>query len=147
VRVVVDTSVWVSAILNPDGFPARVVAAFLEGRFTLIVSEPLLRELATTLAKPRIVRKYSIAPHSVAALLDAFRERAVQVPVHRTVRVCRDPDDDVVVETALRGRADVLVSRDDDPKGDPEFVRYLGTIGVQSMSVSRFLDALDRQSL
>jgi hypothetical protein len=35
--VVVDTNVWVSALLNPRGFPARLLRAFLEGQFTPVV--------------------------------------------------------------------------------------------------------------
>jgi uncharacterized protein len=145
VRAVIDTSVWVSALINPAGYPARVLAAFLDGRFTLIVSEPLLQELAATLSKPRIVRKYHITPEAVAALLSVFRERAVMVSVYNTIHVCRDPNDDVVIETALRGRADVLVSRDDDLKGDLELVQFLETLGVGAWSVQRFLDTLDGQ--
>lgn len=142
-RAVIDTSVWVSALINPAGFPARVLAAFLAGRFTLILSEPLLAELAATLAKPRITRKYRIAPAPITSLLDAFRERAEIIDVFHSIHVCRDPSDDIVIETAMRGRASVLVSRDDDLKGDPDLVRFLSAIGISAVSVQRFLNLLD----
>lgn len=116
-RAVVDTSVWVSALINPAGSPARVLAAFLAGRFTLVLCEPLLAELAATLTKLRIARKYTIAPGAVASLIDAFRERAEVIDVFQSIQLCRDPGDDIVIETAIGGRAIVLVSRDDDLSG------------------------------
>ena len=40
-RAVVDTNVWVSALLNPNGHPAAVSEAFRNGRFVSILSQPL----------------------------------------------------------------------------------------------------------
>ena len=53
------------------------------------------------------------------------------------------PGDDIVVETALTGRADALVSRDDDLKGAPELVAILEQQGVAVLTVRRFLAELD----
>lgn len=44
-RAVVDTNVWISAVLNPIGLPAAVRAALQRGQFVLVISEPLLTEL------------------------------------------------------------------------------------------------------
>ena len=68
------------------------------------------------------------------------------VLVFGTIRVCRDPSDDVVIETALRGRAAVLVSRDDDRNGDPQLFEFLSILGISALSVQRFLDALDDET-
>lgn len=115
-RAVVDTNVWVSALLNPSGSPARVLEALRGRQFTLVVSPPMLDELAEVLARPRIARKYGITTDDVRELLDLLRERAELAVVTGAVRICRDPDDDMVIETALAGKADVLVTRDDDLK-------------------------------
>jgi putative PIN family toxin of toxin-antitoxin system len=40
-----------------------------------------------------------------------LRERSDIVPITGSIRMCRDPDDDLVIETALNGRADALVKR------------------------------------
>jgi putative PIN family toxin of toxin-antitoxin system len=142
-RAVVDTNVWVSALLNRSGPPARVVAALEGRRFTLVTSEPLLAELEEVLARPRLVEKYGLTGtdrHELAVLL---RSRAIVVPVTGSVQVCRDPDDDVLIETALRGLADALVTRDDDLKGAAEVVDVLMEAGVRVLSVRRFLASLD----
>ena len=141
-RAVIDTSVWVSAILNPSGPPARILEAFEDGRFSLVVSEPLLTELAEVISRPRLVRRYRLTPEKTAAMFRTLREGEL-TEIAGTVHVCRDPDDDMVIETAINGRADMLVSRDDDLKRSPEVTATLAEHGIRVLSVQRFLDALD----
>ena len=71
-----------------------------------------------------------------------LRERAEIVPVAGAVRLCRDPDDDVVIETARNGLADALVTRDDDLKSDWDLVQLIAGRGTHVLSVTRFLAAL-----
>lgn len=142
-RVVVDTNVWVSAFLNPAGPPARVLAALDQRRFTLIASEYLLAELEDVLARPRVVRRSAVTSEARGAFVELLQTRADIVPTDGRIQICRDPDDDVVIETAVRGRADFIVTRDDDLKGSSEVMDYLETAGVTVLSVQRFLDILD----
>jgi putative PIN family toxin of toxin-antitoxin system len=143
---VVDTNVWVSAVLNPNGAPARIKTALEIQAFTLVVSTPMLAELADVLMRPRIARKYSVTQPDVAELVVLLRRAAVVVPVSGTVQLCRDPDDDVVIETALRGQADMLVTRDDDLKRVPELDNILTAAGIAVITVQHFLDALNPQA-
>jgi uncharacterized protein len=142
-RVVVDTNVWVSALLNRAGAPARIRTALEERRFRLVASEPLLAEVAEVLACPRLARKYSVTSADREELISLLRARAIIVPVEGAVQVCRDPDDDVVIETALRGRAELLVTRDDDLKRAAEVIAILSKVGIGVLSVQRFLAELD----
>lgn len=57
IRAVVDTSVLVSAFIGrPDAAPARVIAAWRDGRVVFIGSPQLVRELDGVLARPRFAR-------------------------------------------------------------------------------------------
>ena len=145
-RAVVDTNVWISALLNPAGAPAAVRIALRQGRFSLVSSDPLLAEVATVLARPRFARRYGITPADVAALVALLRERAEVVPVSGSLHLCRDPDDDTVIETALNGHADALVTRDDDLKGASEIAAALAERGVAVLTVRRFLADLREES-
>jgi len=49
IKAVVDTNVWVSALLSPHGPPAKVVQAFIDGRFIGLVPEAVLSELRLVL--------------------------------------------------------------------------------------------------
>lgn len=138
-RAVVDTNVWVSALLTNHGPPAQVRAALGAGKFTLVTSEPLLAEFTEVLSRPRLLRKYALAHTDVDELVDLLRTRAEIVAVQGDLRLCRDPDDDVVIETAIVGRAQALVTRDDDLKGAAELTRALAERGVAVLTVRRFL--------
>jgi putative PIN family toxin of toxin-antitoxin system len=146
-RAVVDTNVWISALLNPAGHPARIRQALEESRFALVASAPVLEELARVMVRPRLARHYGLGLDDAARLLALVRDQAGDLAeVTGEIRLCRDPRDDMFVETALKGRADVLVSRDDDLKGAPDLATALRERGVRVLTVQRFLDALDEEA-
>lgn len=60
------------------------------------------------------------------------------------LHLCRDPRDDVVLETALLGRANYAVSRDDDLKRDLELMQKMQQREVRVVSVSQFLSFLEK---
>jgi putative PIN family toxin of toxin-antitoxin system len=117
-------------------------AALQRQQFVLVTSEQLLAELAAVLARPRFTSRYGVTRRDAHELVALIREQAEIVPVLGTVDLCRDPDDDVVIETAQNGHADVLVTRDDDLKADVELVAALTTRGVSVLTVRRFLAIL-----
>ena len=53
--------------------------AWIDGRFDVLISLPLLRELAEVLARARIRRKYNLSDEKVQHLLDLLRTHAIQV--------------------------------------------------------------------
>jgi putative PIN family toxin of toxin-antitoxin system len=141
-RAVVDTNVWVSAVLNPAGPPAAVLNAFADGKFELVASEPLLVELRRVLSRPRLVRRYQINPSDVDELVALLSMRAEIVVPPGILQLCRDPDDDIVIETAVVGRAGYVVTRDDDLKRAPEVVAFLEEMNIPVRTVRRFLSEL-----
>jgi predicted nucleic acid-binding protein len=59
------------------------------------------------------------------------------------LQLCRDPNDDPVIETALEGRADVLVSEDKDLTDDLDVAAVLASGGVRVLRVAKFLAELE----
>ena len=116
-----------------------MLEAYVHGRFELVTSEPLLAEVRQVLNRPRFARRYQIDPSDVEEFIALLRMRSEIVVPPGSLRLCRDPDDDIVIETALVGRADVVVTRDDDLKGSPEVVSFLAELGVPVRTVRRFL--------
>ncbi len=110
-RVVLDTNVLISAFLSAGGKPA----ASLDWTLTyakLLTAAELLDELETRLERPRLA-KYSTESHR-KEFVAQIRQVAVLVPVVGTIKVCRDPDDDVVLEVAVSGQTDCIVTGDKD---------------------------------
>lgn len=109
----VDSNVLISARLSPHGAPGRLLAAWLDGRFEMIVSPALLRELAGVLARPKFRRW--LAVEEVNAFVRTLRVGATLIddpPPQR--HGVRDPDDYYLLTLASSADADYLVSGDAD---------------------------------
>ena len=144
VRAVIDTNIWVSSFINPFGFPARLRKAFSEGAFHLVISEPMIEELGDVLARPRIRDRYGITDEDIHGLLTLIEELADNALLTGEVNICRDKDDNAVIETAIKGQAQYLITRDDDIKFDEKVASYLSTHGVTVVSLSRFLSVINK---
>jgi len=145
--VLLDTNIWVSAFINPHGFPARLKDAWMAGQFDVVVSIPLLEEIADMLTRPRIQTKYGLSTEEIEQFLRLLQERATHVTPTGEFHLCRDPDDDLILETAVLGGARYAVSRDDDLKGDDDLVAQMRSRGVEVLSVQHFLERLDTGAL
>jgi putative PIN family toxin of toxin-antitoxin system len=142
-RGVIDANIWVSGVLSRTSAPARLVAHFLNGRFTLITSEPLLEELVDVLARPHIALRSRLSRSEIRDLIQAMRDLGEIVEIASSVAICRDPDDDAVIETAIAGHADVLVSGDRDLIADPAVRDLLAGEAVRLLTVAEFVAELE----
>ena len=107
VRVVVDTNVLVSAFLN-RGKSRKVVACLLE-KHSVILSPQLLAELADVLSR----EKFGATNSQIERYISILIRQAKVVPAQAKFKiVLEDPDDDVVINTALTGKANYIVSGD-----------------------------------
>jgi putative PIN family toxin of toxin-antitoxin system len=97
VRAILDPNVIISALLSRDGTPARVLRAWLKGRFELIVSPLLLQELERALAYPKLAER--IKADEAIALIDWLRREAILVddPAEPPTSRSEDPGDDYLV--------------------------------------------------
>jgi uncharacterized protein len=110
-RAVLDPNVLISALLSPMGAPARVLRAWIDGAFELILSPLLLAELDRALAYPKLRRR--ISPDDAARFVDWLRRTATladdpdgPAPLHSP-----DPGDDYLLVLAT-SQAAALVSGD-----------------------------------
>lgn len=142
IRAVLDTNILVSAILSPQGASFRIVATFLSGRMAVVTSEPLLAELQDVLCRPRIKRRHGWSRVEIDSFVAGIRSHGETVAVTGTVRLCRDAKDDIVIETAPVGRADLLVSGDEDFLGSPAAVEALARAGIHIVTPAQLAAAL-----
>lgn len=142
-RVLVDTNIWISSFINPSGSPARVLTLLTEERYVLVASEPLMTEIENALARPRIRRSIQLPDDDIASILRRSQKSAIVVNPSGNLRLCRDPKDDILLETAILGNADYIVSRDDDMKRDLALIAHLREHGIEVLSVAQFLDLLE----
>ena len=113
-RAIADTTILVRALIKPQGTVGPVLRRLRDGAYRLLYSESLLAELVDVLHRPRIRNKYGITPDDVATVLNLIDLRGELVIPQRCITVCRDPKDNQVLEASIAGRADVIVSGDED---------------------------------
>lgn len=111
IRAVVDTNVYVAALLSREGSPARIIRALSEGLFDAVVCPALLWELESVLTRPKIASRL---PEGAALDFLAWLGRVAVLeadPVH-LAPVSADPGDDYLLALAVSSRAHVIVSGD-----------------------------------
>lgn len=110
-RAVLDTNVVASALLW-GGEPLRLLQAGREQRLALFTSTPLLAELTDILARPKFGKKIAASQLTVDQLVDRYAALAALVRPLTLTGVAPDPDDDVVLGTALAAHAEWIVTGD-----------------------------------
>jgi len=141
-KILIDTNVWVSAFLNPSGYPAKIITAWLEDKIQIVISMSLLKEILNVLQRPRIQKKYKYSAEEIKTYLDLIFQRAEKIEPAGNINLCRDTRDNIVLETALSGQAKYLVTRDDDIKRDPDLIQAMSKSGIEVITVSRFLEVI-----
>lgn len=111
-RVVIDANVLISAALNPEGTPRRVVEYVASANGVLLFSAETFDELRTRLLAPKFDRY--VSREGRADYLESLAAISEWVSIAGATLGCRDPEDDKLLETALRGEADCLVTGDRD---------------------------------
>ena len=127
---VVDTDVMVAALRSDRGASRQLLLAALDRRFELLLSVPLLLEYEAVLNRLEHLAACGLSGDEVGRILDDLA--AVARPVRLAFRWrprLSDPDDDMVLETAINGSADAIVTFN-----QRDFVS--GTIGFRCAVIS-----------
>lgn len=127
-RFVLDTNVVASALLW-GGVPRQLLQAARERRIDLFTSMPLLAELTDILGRRKFAKKIEASTFSVDQLVDRYAELASLVRPTPVPRIAPDPDDDVVIGTALAAKAVWVVTGDRALLSVGEY-QGVGIIGV-----------------
>jgi len=112
IRVVIDTNVYVAALLSRDGAPARIIRALGDGLFDTVSCPALLAELEGVLVRPKISSR--ISSRDARDYVEWLKRVAIVEPDPEGVPpASADPDDDLVLALARESRAKAVVSGDE----------------------------------
>ena len=111
VKVVLDTDVVVAGMRSPGGASAEILRKARQGRVTLLVSVPLAVEYEAVCSEIEHRLAAGLSEREVEIFLDAVVAMAEPVKTHFLWRPqLRDPGDEMVLEAAVNGQADLLVT-------------------------------------
>jgi putative PIN family toxin of toxin-antitoxin system len=137
IRAVIDTNILVSGLIKPDSPPGRILRTLRDAEFVVVCSSVLIEELAAVLLYPRIRDKYGIDRPAREGIADLIALRGELVTPAERIRVCRDPDDDHVLEAAIAGNAEFIVT------GDADLLELEVFRKIKIVRAGEFLTALD----
>ena len=109
-RVVLDTSILISALITRGTPPDRLYRAWRRGDIELVTSNAQIAAVAAVLARPRIRRL--VDADQASAILECIATRALVLDSLPVLHVSPDPSDNPILAAAIAGRADLIVSGD-----------------------------------
>jgi putative PIN family toxin of toxin-antitoxin system len=129
IRIVADTNVFISALMF-DGLPARFLDLAFAGSFVLVTSPVLLDEL-----DDKLRTKFRVSFEDADQVRSRLERVSEQVSTSPTLSVVEDdPDDDRVLECAIAGRADYIVT------GDRHLLNLVSYEQIPILTVREFMD-------
>jgi putative PIN family toxin of toxin-antitoxin system len=136
--VVLDTNLIISALLSPQGTPAKIINLWEEGKFDVAVSDPLLDELERALGYERIKKYFRGTDFNRGVFIKHLREIAILVKPQISLEVITDdPDDNRPLECAVISRSSYIIS------GDQHLLDLKEYQGIQILSPAGFVVFLE----
>ncbi len=133
-RLVIDTNIWISALWGSNS-AILLLKAWQGDRFELVCSNLLIDELDQVWRRPRFKKRIQAA--EAALLLKQIRLRGYFVKPISIPPNCRDPKDHPVLAVAIDGKANAIVSGDDDLLV-PEIKQAMKAFGVEIWRLNDF---------
>lgn len=138
-RFVLDTNVVASAMLW-GGTPRVLLQAARDKRIKLFTSMAMLAELTDILARRKFAKKLAASGLTIDQLVDGYAQLVCVVRPAATPRVAPDPDDDVVIGTALAAKAEHVVT------GDKPLLTVTAFQGIKVVGVVQAIERMDAGS-
>jgi uncharacterized protein len=132
-RVVIDTNIFLAGLLNAEGGAAKIIRAFQEGEFDLVVTSEVFDEYV------RVLHLFDNAIPATQSeeLLELVFEKAFKVRPAAARGLCSDADDEKFISAALAGHAAFLVT-----KNKKHFPKEVSSIKI--VTVREFLIEIER---
>lgn len=111
VRVVLDTDVVVAGLRSRGGASRAWLRSVLRREVEIVISVPLVLQYEAVLYRPEVLDAVQATPQRVDRFLDLLSAVGRPLEISYLWRpVLRDPDDEMVLEAAVNGRADLLLT-------------------------------------
>lgn len=134
-KAVIDTSVMISVAFTVEGLAKQLRDMIANGRFVLVTSKPILKELYQVLHYPHIVKRFSPSKEDISAFIALIIEHAFIVKgLYEIEGISEDPNDDMFIACAMEADAQYIVSR------DPHLRNIKHYRGIQIIDAATFIE-------
>jgi putative PIN family toxin of toxin-antitoxin system len=105
-RIVLDTNVLVSGLLNPDGLPVQILNLILNGKITILFDNRIINEYTEVLKR----KLFGFKDEWIEPLLDFIKSEGEFITAEPVKLEFKDEDDKVFYEVAKSGKAKYLIT-------------------------------------
>ncbi|MBS3919127.1 MAG: putative toxin-antitoxin system toxin component, PIN family [Deltaproteobacteria bacterium] len=130
-RVVFDTNIFISAFVIPGSQAEKAMLKIIEGEDVLLLSKGILDELLSVLSI-----KFSRDKEEISRVAVILSEIAEWVEPSESIKALRDEPDNRILECAVSGNADIIVT------GDKEILRLGEYEKIKIISLKEYLEKL-----
>ena len=129
-RLVFDSNILISALVLPGKQADKAISRIIEARDQLLISKPIIDEVLVVLA-----RKFARDPEELARVAVLLTDLREMVRPKRRIRVLKDDTDNRVLECAVTGDAELVVT------GDRAMLELGEFEGVRVVSLREYLES------
>jgi putative PIN family toxin of toxin-antitoxin system len=142
VKITLDSTILVRAFDNTSGLARELLSSILDPNHTLVLSNEILAETSRVLRYPRMRKRHSMPDDRIYEYVMLLRSVAAIVrPDAMLMAPIRDPNDVVVMQTAMIGGAEILCTTDEDFFQPPASV-FLEALGIQVLTDAELMRLL-----
>ncbi len=135
--VIVDTNVIDAALRSPTGASHVILTKILKGSIEAASSTTLFLEYEDVLKRPRHRQASGLTLEQLDIILSALAQKLTPVPIrYRWRPVLPDPKDDMVLEAALNGRAETIITF------NLKDFKQAGSFGIEILQPGQFVQRL-----
>ena len=127
-KIVFDSNIFISAFAIPRGQAEKAIAKVIEENHSLMISKEIIGEVLRVLGV-----KFSKDKEALSRTALFLSDLAYIVRAKRKIKVLKDDPDNRILECAVAGRAEIIVT------GDKEILRLQEFEGIEIVSLKEFL--------
>ena len=132
--VIFDNNILISAALFWTSVPAEAFRKARKNDNKILASNPVLEELKTTLLDSKF-DKYVSLPKRIE-FYEMYKSSVQTVPITTSIVACRDPKDDMFLELAVSGNANIIIT------GDKDLLKLNPFRGIQVVTPKEFVQKI-----
>lgn len=136
-KAVLDTGIFISALISSQGTPFKAVELWIDKRFDLVTSQYQLQELREVSRYPQVSSR--VVPTEVGTLVNRLRKYGMVLDELPSVDYSPDPKDNPILATGIAGEVQYIVSGDKRDMLELEKIKGIPIISARDF-VSMFMD-------
>lgn len=134
IKIVIDTNILISALGWKEGNPRKILKLCIEGKCLMITSPDLINEFISVMGRPKF--DFISKEEKNEFILHLFQVSYLVEPKSKIDKIKQDPMDNIVLEAALEGKVNYIVS------GDSHLLDLKRFRNIKIISTKNFLDLI-----